>query len=84
MMRAAKTPKVYPPGFFTALMRAENWPPRFEPRLGVVPDYEIQRRQAATAGRERAKESGLGWGAGTIAMPGTRYMPEPGWIGERK
>lgn len=52
----AAAPAVYPPGHFTALIRAHNFPPRFEPQCSLVSDAEI--RQRATDARMRIVAEG--------------------------
>ena len=56
-----------PPGYFTALMRAENWPPRWEPvPLDKRSAWDEQRKLNAIAGRQKSVAEGKGYGDGTI------------------
>lgn len=66
--RAARPDVEYPPGFFTEPVRA--WRQlQFESSMTV----DKWGHMALLAGAERARqrETGVGWGRGTIAMPGT-------------
>ena len=83
-MKHKPTPaRDYPPGYFTELIRAANWPPRFEPSM-FYDAAAAQRYRAAQIGREISRENGQGWGAtGTCPMPGTPNNLAPGWIGVR-
>ena len=82
-MKHKPTPaRDYPPGYFTELIRAANWPPRFESRIGHDA-ADLKRYQAALVGRTAALANGHGWGAGTCPMPGTPNNLAPGWIGVR-
>jgi hypothetical protein len=78
--RAAPTPRAaaasYPAGYFSALVREHNWPPRFEPQFQLGGGWSDARRVMDM--RERQSASGIGWGDGTIPMPGTPKLPRPG------
>lgn len=67
-------PASYPPGYFTELIRAHDWPPKFEPRY-AHDDTEWKRRMAGIAAREVAIATGAGWNTGTIVLPNT-----PKWV----
>lgn len=77
----------YPPGYFLAPVRAWVGPfgPLWEPRaFHALP---LPRPQAAGlqqgnshAERERRAQTGVGWGAGTIALPRTPGHRRPGWM----
>lgn len=76
MKKRKLMPRDYSPGHFTELIRAHNWPPRFEP-MADMNSGEFYRAQAASAAREQAKAEGKGWGAGTIVLPGTPKHAAP-------
>jgi hypothetical protein len=58
---AAAAPAVsYPAGFFTALIREHNWPPRWQPAEVHTPRQHEALVKAAQAGRS-AKELGVGF-----------------------
>jgi hypothetical protein len=51
---------------------------RFESALRVDDRGHLQ--ALAVAERERQAAKGVGWGSGTIAMPGTPVQPKPGFM----
>lgn len=72
-------PSGYAPGYFTELIRANNWPPSFESRLNVTRApismlQTVQRREADSA-------TGKGWGGGACVMPGTPMQARPAFMG---
>ncbi len=75
---------VYPPGFFTALVRKHNWPPMWQP----APDAARRPRGCFGADmapeNERRRAQGIGWGSGTLPMPGTPAGPAPGMLARPK
>lgn len=73
------------PGYYLApvLRWWPNWQPYVlpgdVPRKGRPPGDAEQSRRAAES-RRRAQESGVGWGKGTVLMPGTPANDAPGWL----
>ena len=68
----------YVPGFFTALVHRHNWPPRWQ---SAMPEPDHRQAAAVRAGqvaRRVGNETGLGWGNGTLALPGTPGTLPPG------
>jgi len=57
---AAAAPVSYPPGFFTELIRAHNWPPQWQPAVVHTPRQHQALVKAAEAGRS-AKDLGVGF-----------------------
>ena len=45
------------------------------------PAGDVEQSRRAAESRRRAQESGAGWGAGTVLMPGTPTHDAPGWMG---
>lgn len=74
----------YPDGWFTALVRRHNWPPRFEPQFEGVSAGERARAEAGARGREVSVRTGAGWGTGGMVMPGTPGTLPPGTMGAPK
>lgn len=72
------------PGYYTAPFRRANWPPGFwqakdserEDRCSS----ESLRSAASAANAQKARESGKGWGNGTVTMPRTPKNIAPGWM----
>ena len=74
-------PKTYPPGHFSAPVRA--WPGLrdYVPVMaGEIVDHTEKRRAAAAKGRETAAERNVGWGDGNVQMPGTPGYRAPEWM----
>jgi hypothetical protein len=73
--KAPATPApVYPAGFFTELIHAHRWPPRFEPRLHTINTGEKPKLG-------RPLELHGGWGGGTMYMPRTpQDQVKPAWM----
>lgn len=74
--RKTIVPTEYPPGYFLALVVKHNWPPRFEPQ------YQSDRGGWSDARtlierRERQALGGVGWGGGTVVLPGTPGLLRP-------
>jgi hypothetical protein len=74
---------VYPPGYFLALVRKHDWPPRFESVADFSSQTDMLRTRSAQLGRAMAQAQGLGWGNGTIPMLGTPIRLAPGNMGGR-
>lgn len=76
-------PKTYPPGHFSAPVRA--WPGLrdYVPVIVGDTDHTEKRRAAAAKGRETAAEKNVGWQDGTVLMPGTPGYLAPGWMGKK-
>jgi hypothetical protein len=71
---------VYEPGFFMALVRQHDWPPRFEPQMESMTVQRQIQLAAAARGREVANATGVGWGNGTIVLPNTPHNLRPGMM----
>ena len=71
--RKALPEVTYPAGFFSELVKAHNWPPRFESRL-----HAIDLGDKPKLGRPL--KHGGGWGNGTIPLPGTPMSGKPAWM----
>lgn len=74
----------YPPGFFTALVVAHNWPPMWQPAEHRWPALRGAAAAAAlspvlAAAQRRTSES-VGWGRGTLPMAGTPTTAAPGYM----
>lgn len=80
MKRSQPPSREFPPGYFTALMRAHNWPPMFEPQPVEKPTFADVKSRGATEARERQAAQGIGWAGGTCVMPGTPGHPRPAWM----
>lgn len=65
--------------YFTALMKAFNWPPGFTPSADSANKMPAQ-LGLSPAERERRAEQGIGWGAGTVVMPNTPGNKRPEWM----
>jgi hypothetical protein len=71
MTKRKPTPSTdYPAGYFTALIREHNWPPRFESKLNYS-GLDWKRHVAGQWARAVAITTGAGWGNGTIVLPNT-------------
>ena len=77
----------FAPGYFTEPVYAwwADWKPYVlpdeAPRKGR-PTGDIGLSQTASQSRRRAQEAGIGWGRGTVLMPGTPKHDAPGWMGQ--
>jgi len=81
--RKATPATAYPPGYFTALVYAHNWPPRYEPQpVHAAPGTPKRGRPPTltSAERERQAAAGIGWGTGAVVMAGTPKRSRPEWI----
>jgi hypothetical protein len=74
--------QAYAPGYFTALVTANNWPPQWQPQAGQENwrgDAAASRR--ASENRHAAIVAGNTWGSGRIELPGTpKAQLMPGWM----
>ena len=75
--QAATLVPSYPPGHFTAPVRA--WWPDWKSKI-ELPVAGRDMGSLAQAARESAIERGTGWGRGTMVLPRTPKQPAPGWI----
>ena len=69
--RKALPEVTYPAGFFSELVKANNWPPRFEPRMSFgKPSDDLK------AAAQRALASGMGWGhtANALGLKGSAHL----------
>ena len=73
--------------YFTALIRAHDWPPGWRP---AAPERKLN-GGAALIGtrrgieeRERQAAEGIGWGSGTTPQPNTPKNRRPEWMNRRK
>lgn len=71
------TSKTYPPGWFSAPVRA--WRSmQFEPSLiDGISDQKAAALAAALDKANAARKDGRGWASGTCVMPGTPDHPAP-------
>ena len=75
--KRAGTPAAdYPPGYFTALVRQHNWPPMWQP--ATLPVDRTPRHIDMSAEALRRRSESVGWGSGTIVLPGTPVHKAPG------
>lgn len=74
----------YPPGYFTAGIRAHNWPPAWQSQLTGDDGREQQRREAGQRARAVSVAGAIGWGNGTIDLPGTPKTLAPQWQGRSR
>lgn len=66
--KVAAEPAAYPPGYFLALVRQHNWPPRFEPSC-----HGDGGRAARLQAQSRAmREAGLGYETLPLNLPGAQ------------
>lgn len=65
--------------YFSELVKRHNWPPMFEPSADAAHKMPAQ-LGLSPAERERRAEQGVGWGAGTVVMPGTPGNARPAWM----
>jgi hypothetical protein len=74
----------HPPGFFTALVLQHNWPPMWQPAEYRWPALRGAAAAAAAlpvlAAAQRRAAAGVGWGKGTLPMPGTPKHEAPGYM----
>ena len=77
-------PKTFPPGHFSAPVRA--WPGLrdYVPVMAGDVDHTAKRRAAAAKGRATALEKDVGWADGCVQMPGTPGYRAPEWMGKTK
>ena len=70
--KTAAAPAVqYAPGWFTELMRAHNWPPRFRSQIDRIVPINVNgetAREVATRSRERGLAEGKWHATGTIPI----------------
>jgi hypothetical protein len=69
--RKALPEVTYPAGFFSELVKAHNWPPRFEPRMRFGKGSEDARSSA-----QLSRESGQGWGhsSNALGLKGSKHL----------
>ena len=70
----------YPAGYFLALVRQWNWPPRFEPQAPAPKPGAQGLAAAGRRGREVSIVNGVGWGNGTLVLPNTPRHLAPGMM----
>lgn len=51
-MTTDRSPRTYPPGFFTALLREHDWPPGFVSQIHPESWPTVDRKATATRNRE--------------------------------
>lgn len=66
--------KDYPQGYFTALIREHNWPPRWMPSM--VADVRPGAADAARNAAQRNRELGRGHGSVPLNLPGAAKYVE--------
>ena len=75
--------KTYQPGYFTALMRRHNWPPRFQSALQFEDKrFGVSASQRASQQREAGVANGQLWAAGTIPELNHAGYGKPAWMGK--
>jgi hypothetical protein len=83
MSRTQTAPKVYPPGYFTALMRRHNWPPNFQSALQLDDKrYGVVASQRASQQREAGVANGQLWAIGTVPELKHKGYEKPAWMGK--
>lgn len=69
--RKALPEVTYPAGFFSELVKAHNWPPRFESRFSVGLSTDASRAIA-----QKNLQAGVGWGqfAAALGLKGSVHL----------